>query len=318
MTADAPVVDDGPRRFAGLRVALDRLVAAPISAWPLAFARIALGLAILGWTVSLMFDASTFLADDGLLPPEFAGDRFRWFELDSTAAVWVALVALVVCAIAITIGLRPTIFLVAAFVLLVAVQRRSPAILNSGDVAIRNLALLLALTPTGAALSFDRWRRHGRGALRSAPLVAPWGVRLVQLQVMVIYFFAFWGKSGDLWREGTAVSTALRLDDLQRFGRIDLLVENVTIVALLTWGTLAAELALATLLWHRRARPVLIVVGIVLHLMIDTLLLVGWFGLAMIAGLMTFVDGDAVQRRLCRRDPADATTPNASEFSTSG
>lgn len=288
-----------------LRARVHRLLFAPRSSWPIAIARVVLGVGILGWTVTMMFDVSTFLTGDGLVGPEFASDTWRWFALESTTAVWLALVALVVCAVAVVVGFRPTVFLLATFVLLVAVQRRSPPILNSGDVVLRDLALLLAFTPSGAALSIDRWRRHGREALRSAPLVAPWGMRLVQLQMMLVYFFAFWGKSGELWRDGTAVSTAFRLDDLQRFTPFDVLVENTTVVALLTWGTLAVELALATLLWNRRLRPVLIVLGVVLHVLIDTFVLVGFFGIAMIAGLMTFLDGDRIERRLARRTPDD-------------
>ena len=36
----------------------------------------------------------------------------------------------------------------------------------------------------------------GRESLWTAPLVAPWGLRLVQLQMVVVYFFAFWSKNG--------------------------------------------------------------------------------------------------------------------------
>ncbi len=286
------------------RTTTDRLLADRRPAWPAAIARIVFGVTLVAWTVSMMVDASPLLADDGPVGPRFARDSFWPIDLDTTAAAWVALVVLLLTAVAITIGFRPTVFLLVAFVLLVQIQRRNPLVLNSGDLILRNLSLLLALAPTGAALSVDRWRRYGRAALRSAPLVAPWGLRLVQLQLIVVYFFAFWGKSGELWRNGTAVSTALRLVDLQRFGRPDLLVESIAIVALLTWGTLLVELALASGLWVKRARPALIVLGILLHLSIDSLLLVGFFGLAMISGLMTFLDADRVDRFVRRRSGA--------------
>ena len=54
---------------------------------------------------------------------------------------------------------------------------------------------------------------------------------------------------------------------------------------MLTWGALAIELALATLLWYRPLRPWLIVLAILLHSFIDGLLLVGFFGPVMIIGL---------------------------------
>lgn len=302
---------------------VSHLLFAPRSAWPLAVARIVLGVGLLGWAVSMMFEVSTFMSEEGLVSAEFASDNFRWIELDTSTGVWVALIVLASSSVPIIIGWRPTAFLVLAFVLLVAVQRRTPIILNSGDIILRNLTLLLALTPTGAALSFDRWRRFGRDSLRTAPLVAPWGLRLVQLQMMLVYFFAFWGKSGDLWREGTAVSTAFRLTDLQRITPPGLATDNLLVVGVLTWGTLAVELCLAVLLWYKPARPVLIVVGLVLHLTIDTFVMVGFFGIAMAAGLLSFLDGDVIERRLDRRferrqqradevDPSESTLRNAS------
>ena len=278
-------------------------------AWPLAFARIVLGVTILGWAVTMLVDVSALLGDRSLLPAEFVNDGFPWIPLESTAAVRLALGVLIGASLAIIAGWRPTAWLLVAFVLLVAVQRRNPLVLNSGDLILRNLTLLLALTPTGAALSVDRVRRHGRAALFTSAMVAPWGMRLVQLQMVMVYFFAFWSKSGAEWREGIAVSTALRLQDLQRIGEFDLLISNIWVVAALTWGTLAVELMLATLLWAKRLRPGLIVLGVLLHLSIDALVLVGFFGVAMIAGLMTFLDAevidDAVRRRRSPAPPAD-------------
>lgn len=289
---------------ASVRDHTNHLLFAPRSGWPVAIARVMIGIGILGWAVSMMFEVSTFMSDGGLVGPEFASNDFRWITLDSAGSVRIALIVLTLASIPIIVGFRPTIFLVVAFVLLVAVQRRTPIILNSGDIILRNLTLLLAFSPTSAALSFDRWRRLGREGLRSAPLVAPWGLRLVQLQMMLVYFFAFWGKTGDQWREGTAVSTAFRLTDLHRFAPPGFLTDSVLVSGLLTWGTLVVELALAVLLWYKPARPALIVAGLVLHLTIDTFVLVGFFGIAMAAGLMTFLDGERVQRyadRVARR-----------------
>ncbi len=278
-----------------------RLFIAPRTAWPLAIARVVIGVVLLLWALTMAFDVSALLGDDALVSSEFASGRDRYLPLDSTLAISVALGALVLASVAIIVGWRPSFWLVVAFVLLVAIQRRNTMILNSGDVILRNLTLLLALAPTGAAMSVDRIRHHGRGAFWTSAQVAPWGLRLVQLQMVVVYFFAFWSKSGELWQNGTAVSTAFRLQDLQRFGELSVLVENIWVVAFLTWSTLVVELALATLLWARRLRPGLIVLGVLLHVMIDTFLLVGFFGLAMIAGLMTFLDADRIDSRARHR-----------------
>ena len=284
-----------------IHAGIDRLLERRRPAWPLAIIRIMYGFVLLGWTVTLSLDAKDLLGSDALVPSRFATQgRWRWFDLDSAGAIWVALIALGLAAIAIIVGWRPTLWFLLAFVLLVAVQRRNPVILNSGDLLIRNFALLLALSPTGAALSVDRWRRHGRAALRTAPLVAPWGLRLLQLQVMVIYFFAFWSKSGDLWRGGTAVSTVFRIGDLTRFDVPDWLAGSVLIIAVFTWGALFIEVGLAFLLWAKPLRPVLIVLGISLHLFIDVFIVVGFFGPLMVTGLMAFTDAYWIDRVIDR------------------
>ena len=281
-------------------------------AWPLAVMRIVYGSVLLIWTLTLALDADDLLGSDALVPNQFATQgRWRYFELDSTTAVWVALAALVIGSIAIMAGWRPTEWLLLAFVLLVAVQRRNPVILNSGDLLLRNFALLLAMTPTGAALSVDRWRRYGRAALRTAPLVAPWGLRLIQLQMMMIYFFAFWSKSGDLWREGTAVSTVLRIDDLARFTSPDWLVGNIIVIAAFTWGALAIELTLSMFLWNRRLRPLLIGLGIALHVFIDVFIIVGFFGPLMVMGLVAFTDAEWIDRWIRRRWPPLEPAPTS-------
>lgn len=307
-TVESGLID---RATAAIERGTDVLLQRRRPAWPLAIMRIMYGFVLLGWTLTMAVDVDDLLGSDALVPSEFAtSGSWRYFALESTGAVWIALLVLVVAAIAIIAGWRPTEWLVLTFILLVAVQRRNPVILNSGDLVLRNFAVLLALVPTGAALSVDRWRRHGRAALRTAPMVAPWGLRLLQLQMMVIYFFAFWSKSGDLWREGTAVSTVFRIGDLSRFESPDWLVSNVVIIAIFTWGALAIELGLALLLWVKRLRPLLILLAISLHLFIDVFIIVGFFGPLMVTGLMAFTDADRIDRFVDRRwRRAAASTP---------
>ncbi len=279
-------------------------------AWPLAIMRIMYGFVLLAWTLTMALDVDDLLGSDALVPSRFATQgRWRYFDLETTGAVWIALIVLVAAAIAIIVGWRPTEWFILTFLVLVAVQRRNPVILNSGDLVLRNFAVLLAMSPTGAALSVDRWRRYGRATLRTSPMVAPWGLRLLQLQVMVIYFFAFWSKSGDLWTKGTAVSTVFRIGDLARFDSPEWLVSNVVIIALFTWGALAIELSLSMLLWVKRLRPFLIVLGISLHVFIDLFIIVGFFGPLMITGLMAFTDAERIDRFVKRRWPSASTVP---------
>ncbi len=292
------------RATAAIERATDVLLQRRRPAWPLAIMRIIFGLVLFAWTATMAFDVDDLLGSDALVPSRFATQgRWRYFDLDTTTSIWIALAVLLLASVALVVGWRPTEWFLLTFVVLVAVQRRNPLILNSGDLLLRNFAFLLALSPTGAALSIDRWRRHGRAALRTAPLVAPWGLRLLQLQMMVIYFFAFWSKGGSLWREGTAVSTVLRIGDITRFDSPAWLETNVVIIAVFTWGALATELGLSTLLWAKRARPILIVAGITFHVFIDVFVMVGFFGPLMVLGLLGFLDAERFDRRIIAKWP---------------
>jgi hypothetical protein len=140
----------------------------------------------------------------------------------------------------------------------------------------------------------------------------------VQIQLSIGYLSAVWHKvSAQRWRDGTAVSYALRTQDYQRFAVPGLLTRSVLLTEVLTFGALALELALAVLVWNRAARPWVLASGMCLHLGIDYALLVGFFGLAMLVVYLAFVPPDtAVRWVLAARDrvrrggtPPDRSTP---------
>jgi hypothetical protein len=75
------------------------------------------------------------------------------------------------------------------------------------------------------------------------------------------------------------------------------------VVNLLTYGTLATELALGILVWNRRARPWVLLVGVGLHLSIGWSIRVGFFGLGMFVLYIAFADPDwAAAKILAVRD----------------
>lgn len=74
------------------------------------------------------------------------------------------------------------------------------------------IAFYLVLAPSGAALSVDRWRR-AKDRFWEFPQRAPWALRLIQVQISVVYLSTVWSKvQGTTWNDGTAVSYALRMD----------------------------------------------------------------------------------------------------------
>jgi hypothetical protein len=136
------------------------------------------------------------------------------------------------------------------------------------------------------------------------PARAPWALRLIQIQLSLGYLSAVWHKAGnDLWRDGSAVSYALRMQDIHRAPTPGFITHSGAITELLTFGTLALELGLAILVWNRAARPWVLALGMSLHMMIDLNILVGFFSYAMLVAYLSFVPPDtAAARLLATRD----------------
>jgi hypothetical protein len=254
----------------------------PVDTAPMAALRIACGLLALGWTVSLLPDVHAFLDDDGLTAKAVNGSR-GWWTLDLVSP-YLALAVLALAAVALAVGWHTRIAAVLVAFLLVAVQRRDVYVLNSGDLLLREMAFYVALMPAGEIWSLDARRRGG-----SSPR-APWSLRMLQLQVSMLYLFSVVAKlHGDTWQDGTAVGRAVQLADLQRIVVPQGIATSVTMSALLTYGTLIVEGALVFGLWLPRFRWVAMAAGVSIHLGIEATLLIGWFSLTVIACYLAFV-----------------------------
>ena len=131
------------------------------------------------------------------------------------------------------------------------------------------------------------------------PKRAPWALRLIQVQLSVVYVATVWAKvRGNDWNDGTAVSYALRLDDLARIRAPQWLATSEVLSNLMTFGTLAVEASLAILVWNRKARPWVLGAGILMHALIAVNIMIGFFTMAMLIAYMSFTPPDAMERFL--------------------
>jgi hypothetical protein len=250
--------------------------------------RIACGLLVLGWTLSLLPDASAFLSHDGLTSAPVAGSSGWWTVDIGNPWPWVG--GLLVAGAAMAVGWHTRIASWIVVFLLIALQRRDVYVLNSGDLLLRDLAFFVALMPAGERWSLDARRRepHPR---------APWGLRLLQLQLSAVYLFSVVAKlHGTSWQNGTAVGKAVQLEDLQRLVVPQWAATSVTVSALLTYGTLAAETFLVFGMWLPRTRWWAMATGVAIHLGIEATLLIGWFSLTIISCYLAFVTAHALHQ----------------------
>ncbi len=285
----------------------------PTSTSTLAVFRIAFGLVVFAWSVSLVPDATSLFTKDGILTdqPNYTGlVGGAWGLLGifpSKAAMIVLLVALIVASLCLMLGVFSQAAALVVFLGVISFERRDPFVFNSGDVLIRLLALYLIFAPASAALSLVTFVRD-RERFWTFPERAPWAMRLIQIQFSVVYLIAVWTKvRGTTWNVGTAVSFALRISDLNRFPVPGFVQNSALISNFFTFGTLALELSLAILVWNRKLRPWVLLAGLSLHLGIEYSIRVGFYGLAIMSMYLIWVPPErmdalllSLRRRLSR------------------
>ncbi|WP_437729218.1 HTTM domain-containing protein [Sorangium sp. So ce861] len=219
------------------------------------------------------------------LPPTLGSVRF---------VVW----GNVVASTGVLVGLFTPLSAGLTFLFLTTIHMRNPYMCHAGDMVLRLMTLLLAVSPAGAMLSLDQalWHEASGAVAR-----APWGTRLMQLQLSIIYFRAFQCKlAGSTWWDGTAAYYAATGLDYQRFAAPAAVLRPAP-VRLATWGTLALEAALGPAIWLKELRYPLIVAGVGMHLVFEYFINIQLFGPTMIALLLLFVppgDMEALLRAL--------------------
>ena len=163
----------------------------PQPAYTLGLVRMTFGVVAVAWTVALLPDLYRVFGEQGAAPQYHLRD-YQWSVFEAwpgDTALLIGCVLLLLSAIAMTVGWHSRFAAILLFVLIHSFHRRGVYIVNAGDSIIIIVALILALSSCGAALSLDQRRRTG--SFWSAQTRAPWPIRLMQVQLSVIYLVSF-------------------------------------------------------------------------------------------------------------------------------
>ncbi|MET9253593.1 HTTM domain-containing protein [Streptomyces sp. NPDC003717] len=138
--------------------------------------------------------------------------------------------------------------------------------------------------------------RAGSGELRAlldvvTHLVHNGALAVIMAEACLIYATAGWYKvQGSRWQDGTAVYYPLQLQYFSPWpGLSDLLSASGTMVMLITYGTVIAQVAFPFTLFNRRVKNVLLAVMMTEHAVIAVVLGLPFFSLAMIAADAVFL-----------------------------
>jgi hypothetical protein len=255
------------------------------------------GWIIAGWIVTTIMLVIGILlvplARDGQLP------EFRLFIQqpgDASPAVlqagfWIWLAAVVF----LLFGFWTNTSAVIAWVLSTSFANLNPNIDNAGDTVRGIILFYLMLCPCGAAWSIDSLlaRRRGRG---SPVLISPWALRLLFIQMTLIYFMnGIYKLAGPEWRDGTSLYYVLSDLTLARFSyaQIDL---PLWLIKFLSWSVLLWEVGFplwVALPWTRTAA---LLMGAAFHLGIMLTMELGGFGPYMLTLYLPLVPWERIRK----------------------
>jgi hypothetical protein len=290
--------------LARLREAWERFFFTPQSPIPIAVFRILYGTCV---TLTLILLHSEWLDWFGVhswvtlstMSRVEPGVRLNLFTVMPQSDSWIsAFFWIFLCfAILLTIGLWTRLSSIAVFVCLASMQQRNLYILHGGDVFLRVTGFFLMFAPAGAALSVDRWIRLRR-RLEGETIAprAPWAQRMIQFELALLYFSSFlWKIKGAPWLNGTALFYVFHIHAIQRFP-VPAWTQQLWILKLVTWYTLALEFSLGVLIWFRPFRYPLLVLGMLFQLSIEYSLNIPMFEWDVLTAYVLFVDPTDLQR----------------------
>jgi hypothetical protein len=264
----------------------------------LALFRMAFGFLMIMNSLLLLPDARFFFGEEGVLPLKvlrsFYKDSlftlFRYLPDNPRTFYWVVGVQLAASA-ALTVGILTPLAAATMWVTSMSLCHRNPSICYGADNIFRIFSFLLIFAPAGRAFSVDSLVFH-------LHLGFTWVTRLMQIQVAIIYARTVGAKlKGKSWRGGTAVYYPTHIRNYARYG-VPAIFDNLFILRIATWGTLALEAAIAWCIWIREFRNPVIVVGVLFHFALEFFMNVQLFGWLMMGCLLLFVQPSDVSRAL--------------------
>lgn len=258
------------------------------------------------------FDLYSFFGPNGWLPmdfysiergyrdpgwPSFAWSLFQ--HLQSPLLIWLIHIFALVCFFLLMIGLFSRwVAVLSAFFAIMYATRVTPGAYFGLDKINCLLALYMMLGPCGARYSVDRLWRMRKGDSGEVPksVMANIAIRLIQLHMCALYFYAGLGKlEGQTWWTGEAIWLSIANTGYQSLD-VTWLGHFPWVLHFLAHTTVFFELTYPFLIWPRFTRPWMLATAVGMHLFIASCMGMITFGLAMLIGNLAFVRPATVRK----------------------
>ncbi len=303
--------------FREIFCSLERFLFKPADPAMLCLIRICAGSMLLYTHCVWAIDLLGFFGPHGRISPAFAqafadpdhvGSSYAWsylFNIQSPALLWSCHVLAIIVLAMLTVGLFSRVTSILALLITISYVHRAPGAQFGLDQINVMLAMYLAVGPCGAYYSVDRWLKKRRATSDSQLFAeaepstsANIAIRLIQLHLCVIYFFAGLSKlMGISWWEGTALWRSLATYEYQSINML-WLAGHPWLINLLTQVALVWEISYVFLIWSRSTRPIILALAVPVHLGIAMCMGMVTFGTVMLIANMAFISPLLVRRLL--------------------
>ena len=228
------------------------------------------------------------------------------------ATLWTVHILALVILVLFAAGFCTRVTSILSFLITVSYANRAAGTLYGLDQINAMLSMYLMLGPCANCYSVDACLARRKGKPKpDQSIMGNISIRLMQVHLCVIYFFAGIGKLlGGTWWEGTALWGAFANYEYQTIDMLWLAGYPI-IINILSQFTVFWEMTYPVFVWPRLTRPIVVSLSIPLHLGIAFCMGMITFGLIMIVANAAFLSPDLVRGvvgRFGARPLASATT----------
>ncbi|HYV35795.1 MAG TPA: HTTM domain-containing protein [Gemmataceae bacterium] len=258
---------------------------------------------------------------------------YVFFGTDNLFVIYSAFALWVTVTILLLVGWQTRWINVLCWLLTRCFLERNPNIIYGADDVLQAAMFLLILTPSGAAWSLDAWRKRRQGLLEGPVWVPPWSLRIIQIQLCLIYctsglaklkgaewgegFWTTWPEGITLpllwerlgqwlrnsqrqwpkgsWWDGTAIHYVINDTTMARWAYARFPIP-FWITRIMTYTTVWWEVLFPLLVLSRWSRPYALVFGIMFHVGVLITVDIGWFGYYMLSFYAVWVPDSFWQR----------------------
>jgi hypothetical protein len=273
--------------------------------------RVGLGLYLLDYYRTLLPDFLRYFGPSSMIQPQLLSPRLSFLFWCWTPAwllsFFALLIVLIVCFM---IGWHPRRILLPLWLLHLGFHHANPLIIHEPQ-QLANLFLLCGFfLPIDAPPAFSQ--RRGRYPAWSPPKDAQAVATTLTWFLGIYYFVSALKKLPDpLWRSGAAMHALLQWPALAKPTPLTSAILSMPLLSTaLTYATLAFELGFVFLVFTR-ARPLLILAGVLFHALISATMEVGGFAQVMMVWYALLLDEETRSwfwRRLSRGCPGQHNT----------